>query len=138
MKQALISAAVAAVVAVVAIQFGSPGGRNVDQIAEELAGHEAMVNAFSPTVLSFDVDNVEDSIVDGTRYTGVYSKLLVDAENSVCYLTKVAFKAMQGPQDSNICSVEIDAFTNHWQVSATVEEGATSEARCNASCLVWE
>jgi hypothetical protein len=137
MKQALLSAVVGAVVAVVAIQIGGAGG-NVDQLAEELANHEALVSKFSPTLLSFSMDEVQDSIVDGTRYTGSYSKLLVDAENSVCFLTKAQFKAMQSPEDSNICSIELDEFTGHWQVTATVEEGATSEARCNAGCLIWE
>ena len=138
MKQALLSAIVAAVVAVVVILIAGGAGGDVDRLADELSNHEALVTKFSPTVLSFTVDNVEDSIVDGTRYTGVYSKLLVSAENSICYLTKVQFKAMQGPDDSNICSVEIDEFTGHWQVNATIEEGSVSEARCNAGCLIWD
>ena len=138
MKQALISAVVAAIVAGIALQVGSPGGGDVNRLAEELVESETMVNAFKPIVLNFTMDDVDDSIVNGAQYTGVYSKLLVDAENSVCYLTKVQFKAMQGPEDSNICSIELDEFTRHWQVTATVEEGGISEARCNASCLVWE
>jgi len=124
MKQVLISAVVAAVVAVVVIQSGSFGGGGVNQS--------------EPLVLSYTPEILNDAIVDGTRYTGVYSQLLVDAENSICYLTKVQFKAMQGPEDSNICSIEVDEFTGFWQVVSTIEEGGTSEARCNASCLVWE
>ena len=137
MKQALLSGLVGAVVAVVAMQIGGAGG-DVDQLAAELANHESLVSKFSPRVLSFNMDEVQDSIVNGAQYTGSYSKLLVDAENSVCFLTKAQFKAMQNPEDSNICSIEIDEFTGHWQVTATVEEGGSSEARCNAGCLVWE
>ena len=137
MKQALISAVVAAGVALVALQIGGLAGDD-DEIAERLANHEALVNKFKPTVLSFTMENIEDSIVNGARYSGEEPKLLVDAENSICYLTTVQFKAMQGPEDSNICSVEIDEFTGYWQVTATVEEGSVSEARCNARCLVWE
>jgi hypothetical protein len=122
MKQVLVSAVVAAVVTIAVVQIGG-GIADID---------------FSPTVLSFTVDNIEDSIVDGSRYTGVYSKLLVSAENSVCYLTKVQFRGIESPDDSNICSIELDDFTGHWQVNATVEEGSVSEARCNASCLIWE
>ena len=138
MKQALVGAIVAAVVTVVVLRVVGVAGGDVDRLADELANHDALVTKFSPTFLSFTVDNVEDSIVDGLRYTGVYSKLLVSAENSICYLTKVQFKGMQGPDDSNICSIEIDEFTGHWQVNATIEEGSVSEARCNAGCLIWE
>ena len=124
MKQVLISAVVAAVVAVVVIQSGSLGGDGVNQS--------------TPIVLSYTPEVLNDAIVDGTRYTGEYSQLLVDAENSICYLTKVQFKAMQEQEDSNICSVEVDEFTGFWEVNSTIEEGGTSEARCNARCLVWE
>ncbi len=138
MKQTFVAAAVAAVVAMLTVQFAPRVGGDIDGLAAQLASHDTLVAEFSPTVLSFPMENFEDSTVDGTRYTGVYSKLLTDAENSVCYLTKVHFRAMQGPNDSNMCSVELDEFTGHWQVSATVDEGSVSEARCNASCLVWE
>ena len=69
MKQALISAVVAAGVALVALQIGGLAGDD-DEIAERLANHEALVNKFKPTVLSFTMENIEDSIVNGARYSG--------------------------------------------------------------------
>ncbi len=126
MKQALISALVAAVVAILAVGLaGTLGDGSADAVA-------------NARVLSFTMEGIEDSIVNGERYNGVYSQLLTHSDNSICYLTRVQFKAMQAPEDSNICSIELDEFTGHWQVSATVEEGGGSEARCNARCLVWE
>jgi len=122
-NQALLSALVAAVVAVVVLQVGA--GSDDDSTA-------------GPTVLNFTMENIEDSIVNGARYPGAEQKLLVDAENSICFLTKVHFKAMQGPEDASTCSIELDEFTGFWQVSAIVDEGSTSEVRCNGRCLVWE
>ncbi len=127
MKQVLVSALVAAVVAVVTVL-----------VAGALGGGDPSDAVSNPRVLSFTMEGIEDSIVDGQRYNGVYSQLLSHSDNSICYLTKIQFRAMQGPEDSNICSIELDEFTGHWQVSATIEEGGGSEARCNARCLVWE
>ena len=92
----------------------------------------------NPTALNYTLELVEDSWVNGSRTTGADNKPLADASNSICFLTRIEIKGIQGPEDSNSCTISIDDFTGFWEVTATVDEGGRSEVRCNARCLVWE
>lgn len=80
----------------------------------------------------------EDTWVDGSRQAGGDRRTLTDAANSICYLTKIEIKGIQGPEDTNSCVIGLDDFTGHWELIATVEEGGQSSVRCNARCLEWE
>jgi hypothetical protein len=126
MKQALVSALVAAVVSFAVWQIASRG-------AAEPAASAPAAPKFTVTDELF-----EDAWVDGARAPGAEHKPLAAAANSICYLTKVEIKGVQSPEDANSCSIGIDDFTGFWQVTAAVAEGGKSHARCNARCLVWE
>ena len=65
-------------------------------------------------------------------------KPLADASNSLCFLTKVEIEGMDGPEDVATCSVQVDEFTNWWQVHATQGDGTDASVSCNARCVVWE
>ena len=65
-------------------------------------------------------------------------KPLVDASNSLCFLTKVEIEGMDGPEDVASCSIVVDEFTNWWQVHATQGDGTNASVACNARCIVWE
>jgi len=65
-------------------------------------------------------------------------KPLVDASNSLCFLTKVEIEGMNGPEDVATCSIQVDEFTNWWQVHATQGEGTDASIACNARCIAWE
>lgn len=145
MKNVLISACVAAVVAVAAVLVddmneGRDGREPVDldALAEQLASHRFLAERFAPPSLSYTTELVEDGWVDASRTAGADNKPLSHASNSICFLTKIEIKGIQGPDDSNSCSIAIDDFTGFWEVTAAVDEGGRSEVRCNARCLVWE
>jgi hypothetical protein len=89
-------------------------------------------------VLSYTDELIEDGWVDGARTAGADHKPLTHASNSICYLTKIEIKGIQGPEDANSCAIGVDDFTGFWQVTAAVDEGGRSQVRCNARCLVWE
>ena len=65
-------------------------------------------------------------------------KPLADASNSLCFLTKVEIEGMDGPEDVATCSIQVDEFTNWWQVHATQGDGTDASVSCNARCIVWE
>ena len=65
-------------------------------------------------------------------------KPLADASNSLCFLTKVEIEGMDGPEDVATCSIQVDEFTNWWQVHATQGEGTDASVSCNARCIAWE
>ena len=65
-------------------------------------------------------------------------KPLADASNSLCFLTKVEIEGMDGPEDVATCSIQVDEFTNWWQVHATQGDGTDASVACNARCIVWE
>lgn len=65
-------------------------------------------------------------------------KPLADASNSLCFLTKVQIEGMDGPEDVATCSVQVDEFTNWWQVHAIQGPGTNASVSCNARCLSWE
>jgi hypothetical protein len=124
MKQAVISAGVAAVVCVAGF------------VLEDRLDDDDDVRV--PLTLSYTVEPTEDSWVDGARSTGADDRLLSDAGNSICFLTKVEISGIQGPDDSGMCRIAVDDFTGFWKVTADVPEGSRSGIRCNARCLVWQ
>ena len=134
MKQVLISALVAALVSGVLflglMHYPAAG-----------SGSGPATEAGSvPASLSLQVTDalVEDGWVNAARTPGADRKPLAPAGNSICYLTKIEIRGIQGPADANTCAIDVDEFTGFWQVTASVEEGGSSEVRCNAQCLVWE
>jgi hypothetical protein len=133
-RQALISAIVAAVVCVglFAIEDRFDDDDTASATAESPAGSRA------PISLSYTVEPAEDSWVDGSRATGTDERVLSSAANSICFLTKIEVKRFQSPEDSGTCRVAVDDFTGFWKVTADVPEGSRSEIRCNARCLAWE
>ncbi len=141
MKQILVPAIVAAVVsiAVVALEdiFEIDDDDTITAPAAVEAAPQAATTLSQPSLRLTDVI-VEDTWVNGSRTTGSDHRSLADASNSICYLTKVEIKGVQGPEDSNSCVIQIDEFLGFWELVATVEEGGQSEVRCNARCLTWE
>lgn len=81
---------------------------------------------------------VEDVWVNGARTPGDDHRSLTDAENSICFITKIEISGIQSPEDTSSCEMQIDGFTGFWDLVATVQEGSQSEIRCNARCLIWE
>ncbi|HVJ30836.1 MAG TPA: hypothetical protein VNA66_11055 [Gammaproteobacteria bacterium] len=133
MRQALISALVAAVVCAAFFLVE-------DRFDDDDTGATPAANAGSraPIALRYTVEPAEDSWVAGARGAGADDRVLSSAASSVCFLTKIEVKGVQGPEDSGTCRVAVDDFTGFWQVTADVPEGSRSEIRCNARCLVWE
>jgi hypothetical protein len=135
MKQILISAVVAAVVAALAAVATLHLHEHMAFTSDDNA---AAAVSRAPFALSVTEELLEDSWVDGARTAGADNKPLASADNSICFLTKVELKGVQGPADANSCRIAIDDFTGFWEVIAEVEEGGQSEIRCNARCLVWQ
>ncbi len=144
MKQILISAAVAAVVSLIALQIAGMEEEeeemelDLDQLALQLADHEVLAERFSPTVLSAGAEPEIAAWVRANSGEGADHKTLASAENSVCFITHMALGGIQSPEDSSACTVSLDDFTGFWQVTASVEEGTQAEVYCNARCVVWE
>ena len=128
MKQGLISALVAAVVSI--------GAWQVMNLAHRDGATEAASTAVAPPVLRYTDELIEDGWV--ARAPGADEKPLERASNSICYLTKIEIKGIQGPEDASSCAIGVDEFTGFWQLTAAVGDGGRSEIRCNARCLVWE
>ena len=124
MKQAFVSAVVAALVSIGAWQ-----------VMNARSGAEPVAAAAAP-VLRVTEELIEDGWV--ARAPGADAKPLAPAASSICYLTKIEIKGVRGPEDANSCAIGIDDFTGYWQVTAGVGEGGQSEVRCNARCLVWD
>jgi hypothetical protein len=124
MKQLLLSVVVAAVATLVTLYAT---GEDTPSAAQS-----------APVGLRYTMELVEDAWVNGARTAGIDHKPLAHADTSVCYLTRVQIKSVQGPADSSICRIQVDDFTGFWEVVAEIEEGGQSEVRCNARCLVWE
>ena len=83
--------------------------------------------------------------VAGTRRNGekrlAYEndeKPLVDASNSVCFLTRVEIEGHDSLDDKTGCYIAKDDFTNWWTVNAEKAEGSDASVTCNARCIVWE
>lgn len=95
--------------------------------------------------LTFVGPSEQDAWLSGTNRDGSLrpgpaddQKPLADAANSLCFLTKVEIAGMDGPEDVATCRIEVDEFTNWWQVHATQGEGTDASIACNARCVVWE
>jgi hypothetical protein len=105
---------------------------------DDAAAAEGLAGSRAPITLRYTVEPAEDSWVDGSRAAGADDRVLSSAANSICFLTKIEIKGVQGPEDANSCAIGVDEFTGYWQVTAEVAEGGHSQVRCNARCLVWE
>ncbi len=80
----------------------------------------------------------EDVWLDGSRGGGDDHRILTNAENSICFITKIDVRGIASADDSYSCSMEIDDFTGFWDLVVSVEEGSQANVRCNARCLTWE
>ena len=142
MKQVIASAAVAAVVCVLAFAIEEAVERDESAVEASVEGDDdvaaAVARAGGAARLRYTVEPTEDSWVNGARQSGPDDRLLSDADSSVCFLTKVEFSGIRTPEDRGICRIAVDEFTGFWKVTAEVPEGSQSEIRCNARCLVWE
>ena len=134
MREALIGALVATTVCVGAFLIEE---RFDDDDAQTAAASEGSGSRV-PISLHYTDEPTEDSWVDGARASGADDRVLSNASNSICFVTKIEVKGFQGPEDSGTCRVAVDGFTGFWQVTADVPEGSRAEIRCNARCLVWE
>jgi hypothetical protein len=138
MKQLIACAIVAAVVAVAVLLLEE--GLEADDEApmgEQATGTDSSDRGAAP-ILGYTMELPEDVWVDAARTSGSDERSLADAENSICFLTKIEISGVQSPGDTNRCEIGIDDFTGFWELVATVEEGGQSEVRCNARCLTWE
>lgn len=98
-----------------------------------------------PPSISITEPSPQDAWVAGTRRNGekrlAYEndeKPLVDASNSVCFLTKVEITGQDSLDDKTGCYIAKDDFTNWWTVNAEKAEGSDASVACNARCIVWE
>lgn len=145
MKSALIAVGAALVASLLTLQLAG-GNRGLDAAAvDERVAAALADNSVTPLAIDFTAESDEDSWLRGVNRNGsprpgpaTHQNSLIPAENSVCFLTKVEFQAMNGPEDLNACSVTVDDFTGWWQVNATQGDGSDSSLRCNARCIVWE
>ena len=135
MKQALISAVVAAIVSVLVLTLEDVF--EADDTDEPAPATVEAEMGFRAPVMSFTDALPEDVWVDASRTAGSDIRALTDAATSVCYITKIQMRGIQSPDDAQSCALQIDDFTGFWQLIATVEEGGRSEIRCNARCLSW-
>lgn len=142
MKQILISAVVAAAITLLVLQIGdavddgaAPNGDALDGAPPAEAEMPGQAHGLT---LTYTEALPEDVWVDGSRATGDDHRSLTNAENSICFITKVEIRGIRAPEDANSCVMQIDEFTGFWDLAATVEEGGQSQVRCNARCLVWE
>jgi hypothetical protein len=144
MKQILLIVLVSAIVSGIVVQAYRLSERpDPSRVLAEAAGvapaaTEAPTLAAAGPALSYTDELVEDVWINAARTAGDDHRALTDAENSICFITKIEIKGIQGPGDANSCAMQIDEFTGFWDLVATVEEGGRSEIRCNARCLVWE
>lgn len=140
MKQVVAIAAFAAFFLALALAIMEVVERDESAIGDSADG-DVTVGIDRPggaASLSYTAEPPEDSWVSGARQSGPDDRLLSDADNSVCFLTKVEISGIRSPEDRGICRIAVDEFTGFWKVTAEVPEGSQSEIRCNARCLVWE
>ena len=94
---------------------------------EQIGAIEAQVSVGGgASELTFVGESEQDAWLQGANRDGSPrpgpaddQKPLADASNSLCFLTKVEIEGMDGPEDLAACSVQVDEFTNWWQVHAT-------------------
>lgn len=149
MKHVLLTVLVATVASYATVRITDatrqPGPAVVDQLAGQLAQHEALQLQFKPANLSFTAESAEDAWLLGMGTDGLPRpgpaddvKSLVAAEGAVCFLTDVEFMGMNDANDQLACRVSVDEFTGFWEVHAIQGDGTDASVRCNASCLVIE
>jgi hypothetical protein len=143
MKQAVTTILIAAVVSGLVVQayrtFGSSDGMaEPPDAASDAPPAAVQVSAAAEPSLSFTDALVEDVWIDAARTAGDDHRSLTNADNSICFITKIELSGIQGPEDTSSCRMEIDDFTGFWDLVAEVEEGGQSAIRCNARCLIWE
>lgn len=103
------------------------------------------VNAQStPFSIRYTEPSEQDAWVAGTRRGGEQrlgyendEKPLVEADNSVCFLTKVEIEGQDSLDDKTGCYIALDDFTNIWTVNAEKAEGSNASVACNARCITW-
>ena len=140
MRPILFGVGILVAVGVIVVQLmGRLGGaRPEGGTGAQLEGSAATAAPALASRFRVTEELIEDGWVDATRTAGADLKPLEHSSNSVCFLTKIEIKGVQGPEDANSCAISIDEFTGYWQVTAEVAEGGHSQVRCNARCLVWE
>lgn len=150
MKSAITAIAAALIASALTYLFTGQGQGIGSTDAEEL---QAQVSEIAAQIaagdggprLTFVGESEQDAWLRGTNRDGSLrpgpaddQKPLADASNSLCFLTKVEIEGMDGPEDVATCSVQVDEFTNWWQVHATQGDGTDASVACNARCIVWE
>ena len=145
-KDVVISAVVALVVAVITVQVLKPAPDD-QALAQAISAGTltpsvvAAVEAsgrFNPPEFSMP-EQEQDAWMAANRGAAVESKILSDPANSICFLTKVDFDHAVGTVESggSACWIDRDEWTGWWQVNGEIKEGTAANIRCNAMCLTW-
>jgi hypothetical protein len=149
LKQLLLTVVVAVVASYATVRVTddtrSPDPAALDELASQLAAHDALQMQFKQRSLLFTAKSEEEGWLMGVGADGLPRpgpaddvKPLVEAEGAVCFLTDVEFMGMNDASDQLACRVSVDEFTGYWEVHAIQGEGTDASVRCNASCLVIE
>lgn len=116
----------------------------IEKLAAQLAASETMQTEFKMRVFNFTEPSEQDSWLRGAARDGsprpgpaVDEKPLADADNSVCFLTKVEFEGVTNGNNAS-CHISIDEFTGWWQINAEQGDGSVGSVACNARCVVWD
>ena len=138
MKLVAISAVVAVVASVITTWVLSGGNQASEQVVQEI-DYEQILERLDVNNLSVSEEPAAAAWIRlGSGIESSEQKILTNAANSACFLTHVEINGIQGPTDTNSCSITVDDFTGFWQVNANSGEGTQSELYCNARCVVWE
>ena len=150
MKSAITAIAAALIASALTYLFTGQGqeagGADVEGLQAQVSEIAAQISVDGgASQLTVVGESEQDAWLRGTNRDGSPrpgpaddQKPLVDASNSLCFLTKVEIEGMDGPEDVASCSIAVDEFTNWWQVHATQGDGTNASVACNARCIVWE
>ena len=150
MKSAITAIAAALIASALTYLFTGQGqeagGADVEGLQAQVSEIAAQISVDGgASQLTVVGESEQDAWLRGTNRDGSPrpgpaddQKPLVDASNSLCFLTKVEIEGMDGPEDVASCSIVVDEFTNWWQVHATQGDGTNASVACNARCIVWE
>ena len=150
MKSAIIAIAAALIASALTYLFTGQGqeagGADVEGLQAQVSEIAAQISVDGgASQLTVVGESEQDAWLRGTNRDGSPrpgpaddQKPLVDASNSLCFLTKVEIEGMDGPEDVASCRIAVDEFTNWWQVHATQGDGTNASVACNARCIVWE
>ena len=150
MKSAIIAIAAALIASALTYLFTGQGqeagGADVEGLQAQVSEIAAQISVDGgASQLTVVGESEQDAWLRGTNRDGSPrpgpaddQKPLVDATNSLCFLTKVEIEGMDGPEDVASCRIAVDEFTNWWQVHATQGDGTNASVACNARCIVWE